>query len=121
MTSSAGGHGSGMKFCIVIVPASDGDRLLNRMAEMRFPATRIGSSGGFLKRGSATIFSALEEQRVSELVSLLHREFPEVIESMPVSSLPFTDDLEMMPSNNVEVRVGGAVLFVLPLDRMERV
>lgn len=113
--------GSGLKFCIVIVPSSDGDRLLNRMAELRFPATRVGSTGGFLKRGSATVFSAIEEHRVPELVNLLHREFPEVVESMPVSSLPFTDDLEMTPATNVQVRVGGAVLFVLPLDRMERV
>lgn len=114
-------EGNGLKFCIIIVPASDGDRLLNRMAELRFPATRVGSTGGFLKRGSATVFSALEEHRVTELVNLLHREFPEVVESMPAASLPFTDDLEMTPASNVEVRVGGAVLFVLPLDRMERV
>ena len=44
----------GMKFCIVIVPSGDGERLLNRMSEQGFPATRIGSTGGFLKRGSAT-------------------------------------------------------------------
>lgn len=113
--------GSGQKFCIIIVPSSDGDRLLNRMAELRFPATRVGSTGGFLKRGSVTVFSALEEHRITELVNLLHREFPEVVESMPTSSLPFMDDLDMTPASSVQVRVGGAVLFVLPLDRMERV
>ncbi|MEX1022164.1 MAG: cyclic-di-AMP receptor [Dehalococcoidia bacterium] len=114
-------EGIGMKFCVIIVPASDGDRLLNRMAELRFPATRVGSTGGFLKRGSSTIFSALEEARVTDLVNLLHREFPEVVESMPAASLPFSDDLEMTPSTTINVRVGGAVLFVMPLDRMERV
>lgn len=112
---------AGMKFCIVIVPSDDGDRLLNRMAETGFPATRIGSSGGFLKRGSATIFSALAAERVPELVSLLHEEFPEVTERMPAASLPFMDDLDMPSSAMIDVRVGGAVLFVLPLDRMERV
>jgi uncharacterized protein YaaQ len=110
-----------MKFCIVIVPARDGDRLLTRMAEDNLRATRIGSTGGFLKRGSATVFSAVEESRVPELVALLHREFPEVTERMPVASLPFMDDLEMSSSTMVDVRVGGAVLFVLPLDRMVRV
>jgi len=112
---------AGMKFCVIIVPSSDGDRLLNRMSELRFPATRVGSTGGFLKRGSSTIFSALEEARIADLVNLLHREFPEVVESMPAASLPFTDDLEMAPSTTVDVRVGGAVLFVMPLDRIERV
>jgi uncharacterized protein YaaQ len=91
------------------------------MAELKFPATRVGSTGGFLKRGSATIFSALEEHRVPDLVNLLHRDFPEVVESMPAASLPFMDDMEMATSSTVDVRVGGAVLFVMPMDRMVRV
>jgi uncharacterized protein YaaQ len=111
----------GMKFCVIIVPAGDGDRLLNRMAEHGIPATRVGSSGGFLKRGSATVFSALAADRIPELVTLLHQEFPEVTERMPAASLPFMDDLDMPSSAMIDVRVGGAVLFVLPLDRMERV
>ena len=111
----------GMKFCIVIVPSGDGERLLNRMSEQGFPATPIGSTGGFLKRGSATVFSALAAERVPELVALLHQEFPEVTERMPVASLPFMDDMETPSSAMIDVRVGGAVLFVLPLDRMERV
>ncbi|MGE3961879.1 MAG: cyclic-di-AMP receptor [Dehalococcoidia bacterium] len=110
-----------MKFCIVIVPSTDGDRLLTRMAEQGFPATRIGSTGGFLKRGSATVFSALSAERVPELVALLHTDFPEVTERMPAATLPFMDDLDAPSSALVDVRVGGAVLFVLPLDRMERV
>lgn len=111
----------GMKFCIVIVPSTDGDRLLNRMAEQGFPATRIGSTGGFLKRGSATVFSALAAERIPELIALLHQEFPEVTERMPAAGLPFMDDLDVPSSAMIDVRVGGAVLFVLPLDRMERV
>jgi len=110
-----------LKFCMVIVPAPDGERLLSRMSELGMRATHIGSTGGFLKRGSATVFSALEEERVADLVALLHREFPEVTESMPAASLPFMDDLEMSPSTTVDVRVGGAVLFVMPLERMVRV
>lgn len=111
----------GMKFCVIIVPAQDADRLLDRLAEVGLRATSIGSTGGFLKRGSSTIFSAVEEARVPDLVALLHREFPEVVEQMPAASLPFMDDLELSSSALVDVRVGGAVLFVLPLERMVRV
>lgn len=110
-----------MKFCIVIVPSQDGDRLLAQMAEQGFRATRIGSTGGFLKRGSATVFSAIPAEKVPDLVALLHREFPEVIEKMPLTALPFADELEGGPAAMVDVRVGGAVLFVLDLDRVERV
>jgi uncharacterized protein YaaQ len=110
-----------MKLCIIIVPQRDGDRLLERLAEHGYGATRVGSSGGFLRRGSATIFTAVEGGEVSTLLHLLRTEFPEVVEAMPIASLPFADEVEMPSSATVDVRVGGAVIFVLPLDRMERV
>jgi uncharacterized protein YaaQ len=84
-------------------------------------ATRVGSSGWFLRRGSATVFSAMPEARVPELNALLHREFPEVVEPMSLASLPFTDELEMPNAATVDVRVGGAVLFVVAMEQMERV
>ena len=110
-----------MKLCIIVVPARDGDQLLRALATHAFGATRIGSAGGFLKRGSATVFSAVEAGQVTELLNLLHRDFPEVTQMTPVSSLPFFDELETLAPATVEVRVGGAVLFVLPLERFERV
>ena len=81
-----------MKLCIVIVPGSDGDRLLDRLAQAEFGATKVGSSGGFLKRGSVSAFVALEDERVSELLTLLRGEFPEVLESVPVSTLPLAEE-----------------------------
>lgn len=109
------------KLCIIIVPDTDGDRLIAALSKMGLGATRVGSSGGFLRRGSATVFSAVHEARIPELTALLHREFPEVVEPMALASLPFADELEMPSATMVDVRVGGAVLFVVPMDRMERV
>lgn len=109
------------KLCIIIVPDGDGDRLVAALAKMGLGATRVGSSGGFLRRGSATLFSAIHESRVPELTALLHRDFPEVVEPMALASLPFADELEMPSAAMVDVRVGGAVLFVVPMERMERV
>jgi len=109
------------KLCIIIVPDGDGDRLVESLANLGLGATRVGSSGGFLRRGSATVFSAIHEARVGELTALLQREFPEVVEPMSLTSLPFADELEMPGSATVDVRVGGAVLFVVPMERTERV
>ncbi len=110
-----------MKLCVIVVPAQDGDRLLGTLAAHAFGATRIGSAGGFLKRGSVTVFSAVETGRVTDLLNLLHRDFPEVTQTVPASILPFFSEFEPLTTATVEVRVGGAVLFVLPLERIERV
>ena len=108
-----------MKLCIVIVPGSDGDRLLDRLAEAQFGATKIGSSGGFLRRGSVTAFVAVDDERVGDLVGLLREHFPEVTETVPMSTLPLAEEWGQ-PTDLVDVRVGGAVVFVLDLSRFAR-
>lgn len=40
---------------------------------------------------------------------------------MSLASLPFTDELEMPSIAVVDVRVGGAVLFVVAMEQMQRV
>jgi uncharacterized protein YaaQ len=108
-----------MKLCIVIVPGGDGDRLLDRLAEAQFGATRIGSSGGFLRRGSVTAFVAVEDDQVSDLLGLLREHFPEVTESVSAGSLPLAEESNQ-PEGLVNVRGGGAVVFVHHLERFER-
>jgi uncharacterized protein YaaQ len=108
-----------VKLCIVIVPGADGDRLLDRLAQAEFGATKIGSSGGFLRRGSVTAFVAAEDDRVGDLIGLLHEHFPEVMETVPLSTLPLADEWGQ-PTDVVDVRVGGAVVFVLSLEQFQR-
>ena len=47
------------KLIVMIVSDNDSDRLMNRLVEDGLPATKIGSSGGFLRRGNATILSGV--------------------------------------------------------------
>jgi uncharacterized protein YaaQ len=109
-----------MKLCIVIVPEADGDRLLDRLTQAEFGATKVGSSGGFRRRESVTAFVSVEDERVSELLTLLHGEFPEVLESVSVSTLPLAEEWGQ-PTEMIDVRVGGVVVFVIDLAQVLRV
>lgn len=109
-----------MKLCMIIVPREDSDRLMSRLVEHGFPGTAIGSTGGFLRRGSATVLSAVPAEDVAGLIAMLHKQFPERTASVPVHQLPYWEEHEVAP-DTVDVRVGGAVLFVLNIDRFERV
>lgn len=60
-------------------------------------------------------------RRIPELTALLHSKLSEVVEPMSLASLPFTDELEMPSIAVVDVRVGGAVLFVVAMEQMQRV
>ena len=106
------------KLCIIIVASEDGDRLLDQLVESGFPGTVIGSTGGFLRRGSATVISAVPDHQVSKLVAMLHRDFPVRTDFIAAHQLAYFEDQEF--TDRVEVRVGGAVMFVLNIDRFER-
>lgn len=108
------------KLCLIVVPEADGDRVLERLVALDFGGTKIGSRGAFLKRGSSTILSAVPASELSKVVAMLHREFPVRNESIPVQQLPFMEDSEAAGGGTIEVRVGGAVMFVLNISRLEQ-
>jgi uncharacterized protein YaaQ len=107
------------KLVIAIVSGHDGERLMQALVQQGLPATRIGSAGGFLRRGNATILSGVPAADVERVLAIIRRTCPERTELMPVQALPVVG----MPASGppVEVRTGGAVVFVLDVERFERI
>jgi len=107
------------KLCLLIVSDSDADRLLNRLVTEGFPATKIGSTGGFLRRGNATIISGVPDHAVGRVIEITRELCHARREFVPVQSLPFVGD-GGFPTEPIEVRVGGATIFVLDIERFEQ-
>lgn len=112
--------GDPTKLCMMVVADSDADRLMGTLVERGFPATKVGSTGGFLRRGNVTIFSGVTDDRVEELMALVNEICHARKEFVPVQTLPFLGD-GSFSAEPVEVRVGGAIVFVLDIDRFERI
>ena len=108
-----------LKLVIIIAADSDADRLMKRLIEQGFPATKISSTGGFLHRGSATILSGVDANEVDQLLAMVRAECHSRTEYVPVQALPFFSE-RAMPSEPVEVRVGGAIVFVVNVERFEK-
>jgi uncharacterized protein YaaQ len=107
------------KLVIFIVSGMDADRLLRSLVARGYPATKIGSSGGFLRRGNATILSGVDESEVDEVISIARAECRVRTEYLPPQAIPFLSTSQML-GGPLPVRVGGATIFVLPVDRFER-
>lgn len=108
------------KLVVMIAAPSDGDRLLQELVRAGFPATRIGSAGGFLRRGSATIISGVPAADVDGVLALVRRTCPVRTEMAPVQTLPIVG-AATASGPPIEVRTGGAVVFVLDIERFERI
>jgi uncharacterized protein YaaQ len=110
---------SDQKLLIVIAADEDADRLLEKMAQAGHPATKISSTGGFLRRGNATILSGVAAEAVDRVLAMVRAECQPRQEYIPVQALPFPGSLAS--GQPLQVRVGGAIVFVLDIERSEKV
>lgn len=59
------------KLLIIIVSDADADRLIRIMVEHGLPATKISSTGGFLRKGNATILPGVDAPEVPAALALI--------------------------------------------------
>jgi uncharacterized protein YaaQ len=108
-----------MKMVVAIVHNEDAGVLVEALLDKEFRATRVSSSGGFLKQSNATIFLGVEEDDVEEVISIVRANCTsrtQVVNPMP----PIMEPGEFFMPYPLEVEVGGATVFVVPVDRFER-
>lgn len=107
-----------MKLVIAVVQDKDSNRLSNALIKEGFRATKLASTGGFLRAGNTTFLIGTEDERVSEVLQVIKANC-KIREQMitPVSPMGGTTD-SYIPFP-VEVQVGGAAVFVMPVERFE--
>jgi uncharacterized protein YaaQ len=96
-----------MKLIQAIVHNDDADAVVSALLGQGFRATRMGSTGGFLRAGNTTIVSGIEEGQVDEVLSIIKQN---------VKSRLYTP---VQPQAK-KVEVSGAIVFVINVERLER-
>ena len=109
---------SDQKLLVIIASNDDADSLIRKLVERGYPATKVSSTGGFLKRGNATIFSGVDAEDVDRVIAIIRTECRARTELVPIPALPLPGS--MAPSEPRQIRVGGAIVFVLPVERFEK-
>jgi uncharacterized protein YaaQ len=111
---------SGMRLIITIVADADADGLIRAMVQQGFAATKIGSTGGFLRRGNTTVLSGVQQEEVDTVIALVRQRCPVRTELLTISTMPVAGEMPFL-NEPIEVRAGGAIIFVLTIARFERV
>lgn len=104
-----------MKLIMAIVQDKDSNRLANEFIDANIRATKLSSTGGFLKAGNSTFIIGIEDDRVQDSLELIKKtcQSRKQYVSTPMSLDISLDGQVPYP---VEVEVGGATVFVLPVD-----
>ena len=108
-----------MKLVVAIVHNEDAGVLVDALLEREYRATRLHSSGGFLKQSNATVIVGVEDAQVDEVIEIVRENCnarTQVVNPMP----PIMEPGEFFMPYPLEVEVGGATVFVLPVERFER-
>lgn len=108
-----------MKLIIAVVQDTDANRLLNALMKDGYRATKLASTGGFLREGNTTFLIGTEDDKVDDVLQIIERTCRSrtqlVTPATPLGGAPGA-----YASFPVEVVVGGATVFVVNVERFEK-
>ena len=104
-----------MKMVLAIINYDDSQDVISSLMKAGFSITKLATTGGFLQAGNVTI--GLDESKLDECFDIIREH-----SSSRKQIMPATAELGMgfFPSTPVQVEVGGATVFVLNVERFEK-
>ncbi len=108
-----------MKLMIAVIQNEDEDVLVQDLDDHNIGATRIGSSGGFLRASNVTLMIVVDDGQVDMVLGLLRKHCKRRTRHVH----PLLPNLEARERflSAIPVEVGGARVFVLPVERVEKI
>ena len=103
-----------MKLIVAVINNDDCPSVLSELTHKGYGATRLSTSGGFLKSGNSTLLIGTEDENVDNVIEIIS-EFSRKRTQMVTPSPSFMS--EGFISRAVEVTVGGATIFVVDVDK----
>ncbi len=110
-----------MKLVFAIVNNEDGNLVMRELNKAGFSVTKMASTGGFLRAGNTTLLVGTEEEEVQHAVDIIAKH------SMKRKQITFTPEPFIGAAGNdyaaypEEIEVGGATIFVVDVERFEKV
>ncbi len=109
-----------MKLVFAIVHDEDGHKVMDELNKNGFSVTKLCSTGGFLRSGNTTLLVGVEEEKVDKVIEIVEKKSKSRKQVINSSMTPNGMGGVFMPYP-VEVVVGGATLFVIDVERFEKV
>ena len=109
-----------MRLVIAVVQAEDAQRTVVALTDKGISSTRMSSSGGFLQQGNVTLLIGVDPSQVDTVLEMIRENCKERSRYLtPVP--PLAEPGEMFLAYPVEVQVGGATVWVVPVESFEKI
>lgn len=106
-----------MKLVIAIINNDDSQMVLSEIGRAGLYATKLSTTGSFLKAGNTTLIMGVEKERLDETLDILRNNCSkreEITQALPGFAT------ELMQSVPVKITVGGATVFVLDVEQFHK-
>ena len=107
-----------MKMIIAILNADDASTVVQNLMKNGFSVTKLSTTGGFLRAGNVTVLIGVDNSKVQDVIDMISTYSKSRKQLIPTTS---EAGINFYPSMPVEVTVGGATIFVLDVERFEKV
>ena len=107
-----------MKLMLAIVNNDDAHTVNSVLNKSGFCATKIASTGGFLMNGNSTFIIGVKDEDVETAIEIIGKYSKKRVQPVPVD---MSYNIAALGSYPAEVTVGGATIFLLNVERYERV
>lgn len=109
-----------MKLVVAIVQDKDALKVVSSLMEQGYRATKLASTGGFLREGNTTLLVGVETPKVEQVLGII-KEICHSREQLVTPLSPMGGAVDSFLPYPVEVTVGGATVFVLDVERFVRI
>lgn len=105
-----------MKLVIAIVNNDDASDVSSELLQGGFPATKMASTGGFLRMGNTTFLVGVPEHDVDAVIEIIKKKSSKRMQLVQNANAYNAENI----AQNVQVTVGGATVFVIDVDRFAK-
>ena len=109
-----------MKMVIAIVQNEDTNLLTEALMENKFSVTKLATTGGFLRVGNTTLLIGVEDEKVDQVIEIV-RAVAKCREQIITTTTPSAYGTEMFSTYPIKIQVGGATIFVVDVERFEKI
>jgi uncharacterized protein YaaQ len=103
---------------LIFIIGRQAEALMRHLVEDRFYFTKIESSGLVFEEPLVGLMIGLNNSRMRHLISLVEETCPPHQEYIPVQVMPLAG---LPPMPMIEARVGGALIYSVPVERFIQV
>ena len=109
-----------MKLIIAIVQDEDASRLISSLMNEGYSATKLATTGGFLRSGNTTLLLGVDDNKFDGAMAVIEK-VCKSRKQIATSPSPMAGSTGVYAPDPIEVMVGGATIFVLNVEQFTKI